>query len=243
MRRAISRFVRRPWWLAVAAVITLAAVFLGGRLVTLANPDFSDVSPTAYYYDDVTWLADNSITLGCGGNLYCPNDPVTRGQMAAFLHRMAGVQNIRYFSCAGTAFTPYDEDTDYSSSDSLRYRTDAGVGNGRFRCNVVIPDGAVVTAVRFSVKDTSATDQVDCEMWRTNLVSSIGLETFMADAGGTGISATPGSVQLSDTTISAATIDNQNYAYFLQCYISGTTSATGIWGASVEYTIAGVPAP
>ena len=30
-------------------------------------------------------LAAEGITAGCGGNDYCPNDPVTRQQMAAFL--------------------------------------------------------------------------------------------------------------------------------------------------------------
>ena len=36
-------------------------------------------------------LAAAGITGGCnaGGTLYCPDDPVTRGQMAAFLHRAA----------------------------------------------------------------------------------------------------------------------------------------------------------
>jgi hypothetical protein len=34
-------------------------------------------------------VADAGITLGCGGTEYCPNEVVTRGQMAAFLHRAA----------------------------------------------------------------------------------------------------------------------------------------------------------
>ena len=34
-------------------------------------------------------VADAMITLGCGGTSYCPNEVVTRGQMAAFLHRAA----------------------------------------------------------------------------------------------------------------------------------------------------------
>ncbi len=36
---------------------------------------------------DIEWLAAQGITEGCGVRLFCPNDPVTRGQMAAFLHR------------------------------------------------------------------------------------------------------------------------------------------------------------
>jgi hypothetical protein len=36
---------------------------------------------------DIEWLATTGITKGCGGISFCPRDPVTRGQMAAFLTR------------------------------------------------------------------------------------------------------------------------------------------------------------
>jgi hypothetical protein len=39
---------------------------------------------------DIEWLAEEGITLGCNppqNNAFCPDDPVTRGQMAAFLAR------------------------------------------------------------------------------------------------------------------------------------------------------------
>ena len=42
------------------------------------------------FEDDIDWLANSGITLGCNpplNNLFCPNGSVTRGQMAAFLHR------------------------------------------------------------------------------------------------------------------------------------------------------------
>jgi hypothetical protein len=41
----------------------------------------------------VEWLAATAITLGCNPptkDLYCPGGSVTRGQMAAFLHRALG---------------------------------------------------------------------------------------------------------------------------------------------------------
>ena len=53
--------------------------------------------PTAsdYFYDDegsvhedgINRLAAAGVTTGCGGGRYCPGDSVTRGEMAAFLHR------------------------------------------------------------------------------------------------------------------------------------------------------------
>ena len=51
---------------------------------------FSDVSPGAWYADAVDWLLEEEITTGVGGNRYAPDDPVTRGQMATFLWRLAG---------------------------------------------------------------------------------------------------------------------------------------------------------
>ena len=37
--------------------------------------------------DNINVMAENGITLGCDTDLYCPDEAVTRGQMAAFLHR------------------------------------------------------------------------------------------------------------------------------------------------------------
>jgi hypothetical protein len=36
-------------------------------------------------------LAAESITGGCGGGNYCPNNPKTRGQMAVFLVKTFGL--------------------------------------------------------------------------------------------------------------------------------------------------------
>ena len=37
--------------------------------------------------DGINKLADAGISLGCGGDNFCPNDWVTRGQMASFMAR------------------------------------------------------------------------------------------------------------------------------------------------------------
>ena len=39
------------------------------------------------FVEDIEWLAAEGITNGCAYRLFCPLDFVTRGQMAAFLHR------------------------------------------------------------------------------------------------------------------------------------------------------------
>ena len=46
---------------------------------------FNDVPCPSQFADWIEQLADEGITGGCGGGNYCPNDPITRGQMAVFL--------------------------------------------------------------------------------------------------------------------------------------------------------------
>ncbi len=48
---------------------------------------FSDVPPSAYYFDGVNDLYAKGITEGCGVGLYCPTGLVTRAQMAVFIVR------------------------------------------------------------------------------------------------------------------------------------------------------------
>ncbi len=48
---------------------------------------FTDVPPSAYYFDAVNLMASKGITNGCGPGLYCPTQNLTRAQMAVFLVR------------------------------------------------------------------------------------------------------------------------------------------------------------
>jgi hypothetical protein len=57
---------------------------------TPATQRFSDVPPSRFSYAFIDDFANRGITLGCGPGLYCPDSPVTRGQMAAFLVRAFG---------------------------------------------------------------------------------------------------------------------------------------------------------
>jgi hypothetical protein len=54
-------------------------------------PSFADVPCSSPFAAWVQELAARGITAGCGGGLYCPTDPVTRGQMAVFLTKTFGL--------------------------------------------------------------------------------------------------------------------------------------------------------
>ena len=48
---------------------------------------FADVPRDYWAFSFIMTLSDSGITSGCGGSNYCPNDPVTRAEMAMFLER------------------------------------------------------------------------------------------------------------------------------------------------------------
>jgi alpha-tubulin suppressor-like RCC1 family protein len=60
-----------------------------GSDAAAAAPAFGDVPSGAYFEDAVGWLADQTITTGTSATTFSPDDPVTRGQLAAFLSRFA----------------------------------------------------------------------------------------------------------------------------------------------------------
>jgi pimeloyl-ACP methyl ester carboxylesterase len=50
---------------------------------------FGDVV-ASWQQDAVSWMFDNGITTGTTATTYSPDDPLTRGQLAVLLHRLAG---------------------------------------------------------------------------------------------------------------------------------------------------------
>jgi hypothetical protein len=89
---------------------------------------FVDVLRSDLFFADVEWLAGEGITLGCNPPLndrYCPDDAVTRGQMAAFLVRALGYVD----DGGGDRFS--DDDDSIFEADIDRLAT-AGVTYG---CN------------------------------------------------------------------------------------------------------------
>ena len=52
---------------------------------------FTDVPTDNPFFRYVEALAASGITSGCGAGIFCPNNPVTRGQMAVFLSKALGL--------------------------------------------------------------------------------------------------------------------------------------------------------
>ncbi len=52
---------------------------------------FTDVPTDHPFFQFVEALVASGITVGCGGGLYCVDDPITRGQMAVFISKALGL--------------------------------------------------------------------------------------------------------------------------------------------------------
>lgn len=84
--------------------LRLAAVLLFAVATEHANAapcaGFTDVEDTSPFCPSVSWMKSRGITLGCAPGLYCPNDPVSRLAMAAFMSRMDSL-NPTFVDAAG----------------------------------------------------------------------------------------------------------------------------------------------
>lgn len=79
--------IQRRHLIVLVGILMTALMLIPG--VAWASNQFNDVPDSNIFHDDITWLADAGVTLGCGGGNFCPDAPVTRGQMAAFMHRFS----------------------------------------------------------------------------------------------------------------------------------------------------------
>ena len=64
------------------------AAFLSRALqLPAADQDYFNDDNNSTFQDHINRLRQAGITTGCGTDIYCPDLPVTRGQMATFLSR------------------------------------------------------------------------------------------------------------------------------------------------------------
>ena len=104
-RFAVKLRGRRP-----ALSVALITVLLLAAPLVLASDRFIDVPAEPFHHDDISVLANSGVTVGCGTDpatslpIYCPNNAVTRAQMASFL-----VRGLGHLSSTGfTAYVPPD---------------------------------------------------------------------------------------------------------------------------------------
>jgi hypothetical protein len=110
----------------------------GGTFTYSPTPYFNDAPATAFGFPWIQKMFELGITAGCGGGNYCPNDTVTRGQMAILVIRARlGAAADATFSYPGTpsfldaaANHPYFKWIQRMKLDQIT----AGCGNGTTYC-------------------------------------------------------------------------------------------------------------
>lgn len=76
----------------VAVLSGLVGALIAVPVAVYASHSFTDVPNSNTFHADIDWLKDSGVTKGCNppvNTRFCPDDYVTRGQMAAFMRRFA----------------------------------------------------------------------------------------------------------------------------------------------------------
>ena len=133
------------------------------------TPTFGDVPTTDPAYRYVEAVAASGITAGCGGGQYCPDQPVTRRQMAVFLSKALGL-SYRFGTVPMTVhvpewqFRPLDDTVQYADTGPpqlARYLISADHSPVLITA-VGLPPGAVLDQVEFdSCDDRSSGSPMD----------------------------------------------------------------------------------
>lgn len=110
--------MRRMLLIAAMAWLGLAA----GAARAQACAGFADVDAASAFCPAVAWLKNRSVTTGCATGLYCPDQPVTRLAMAAFMSRLGDVVAPKLFDTHASRSGLFD-----ISGDGLVF---ADVGTG-----------------------------------------------------------------------------------------------------------------
>ena len=125
----------RRWVMAVWLTRALGESPLSGDY---SGTRFADVDPDAWWVNHVERLADSGVTLGCRTDplRYCPDQTVTRGQMATFLTRALDLEKAGAAGFADTAGHTHEANIDALAAagitsgcdtDPLRYCPDQTV--------------------------------------------------------------------------------------------------------------------
>jgi len=90
-----NQLIVRPYIPDANGSQAIAGVNLYYRLQVSPAPltaDFNDVPTSSPQFQFIEALYASGITAGCGNGNFCPNSPLTRGQMAVFLSKALGLQ-------------------------------------------------------------------------------------------------------------------------------------------------------
>jgi len=155
---------------------------------------FADAAPDYWAFSFIEALARAGITGGCGGENYCPTDPVTRAQMAVFLERGMNGSGFSPPAASGNVFLDVAAG-DFAASFIEQLANDGitgGCGNNNFCPEAVVTrDQMAVFLLRakhgssFSPPNaTGVFGDVDLAHWAVLWIEQLAAEGITGGCGG-----------------------------------------------------------
>lgn len=179
---------------ALLAIITILSVIPMSAFAAASS--FTDVPQNAWYYEPVTYMAENGYMSGTGDNKFSPNQTTTRAMFVTVLGRIAGIDQNQY---KGTC-TFRDVKKDWAEpyiAWAAENNIVNGVGDNRFGPNnYVTREQAAVILFNYLKKDytltvsdeflNNAPDKVNVSSWAVEAMQWATSAALMrGDANGT----------------------------------------------------------
>jgi hypothetical protein len=134
------------------------AAFLVRALGYTDAPDAGFVDAVDHIFEnDINKLAAAGVTRGCnpaeGNTRYCPNDPVTRGQMAAFLVRAFGYSDIGAVSFIDTSGNIFEQNILQLATAGVTRGCNPAEGNTRYCPHDLVTRGQMAAFLHRAMDD------------------------------------------------------------------------------------------
>jgi hypothetical protein len=158
----------------------------GGALITSGTFNDDNGNP---HEADIETLFAHGITIGCGPGIYCPLDPVTRGQIALFIYRQLDL--------APGALDYYTDDSGSLYEEAANAITAVGIGFGCTQ-NTFCPDDPLIR------------DEMAELLMRTFNVAASGTDWFWDD-NGSGFESAINAIKEAGITIGCNPLDSGEF--------------------------------
>ena len=179
---------------ALLAIITILSVIPMSAFAAASS--FTDVPQNAWYYEPVTYMAENGYMSGTGDNKFSPNQTTTRAMFVTVLGRIAGIDQNQYKGTCTFRDVKKDWAEPYIAWASQNNIVN-GIGDNRFGPNnYVTREQAAVILFNYLKKDYTLTidskfldnapDKVNVSSWAVEAMQWATSAALMrGDANGT----------------------------------------------------------
>lgn len=150
----------RARWVHLAIVALVTAVVVA-PLTAWATHTFTDVPSSHVFHEDIDWLKEAGVTLGCNppdNTRYCPDDTVTRGQMSAFMRRLATNQVVDAGTLQGEGVGAFPSDLSWREATASVLVGIGLEGSGQASCPAgkkAVSGGALENSTDYVLTDSS----------------------------------------------------------------------------------------